>query len=171
MYRTTAFINDRAASTLRRFWKTSRSPRKANASYSARGDIFSAPVEKGGTRNLTHSSGAHDKFPRWSPDGSRIAYISDRTGEEEVWVEAQDGLSEAQQLTTSGGAQRYAPEWSGDGKRIAFSDKDGKIYILNLADKSLKQITDAPNGQISDYEWSPKGNYLAFSMNDKPASN
>ncbi len=146
-------------------------PKGERVLFGARGDIFSAPVEKGGTRNLTHSSNAHDKFPRWSPDGSRVAYISDRTGEDEVWVEAQDGLSEAQQLTTSGGAQRYAPEWSGDGRRIAFSDKDGKIYILTLADKSLKQVADAANGQITDYEWSPKGGFLAFSMNDRPASN
>lgn len=146
-------------------------PKGERVLFGARGDIFSAPVEKGATRNLTASSTAHDKFPRWSPDGSRVAYISDRTGEEEVWIEAQDGMSEAQQLTTGGSAQRYAPEWSGDGKRIAFSDKDGKIYILTLADKSLKQIANAPNGQITDYEWSPKGNYLAFSMNDKPASN
>jgi tricorn protease len=146
-------------------------PRGERVLFGARGDIFSAPVEKGGTRNLTHSSNAHDKFPRWSPDGSRIAYISDRTGEEEVWVEAQDGLSQPEQMTTGGNAQRYAPEWSGDGKRIAFSDKDGKIFILTLADKSLKQIVDAPNGQITDYEWSPKGGFLAFSMNDKPASN
>lgn len=146
-------------------------PKGERVLFGARGDIFSAPVEKGGTRNLTRSSTAHDKFPRWSPDGSRIAYISDRTGEEEVWIEAQDGLSEAQQLTTGGAAQRYSPEWSGDGRRIAFGDKDGKVFILTLADKSLKQITDAPNGQITDYEWSPKGNYLAFSMNDKPASN
>jgi tricorn protease len=146
-------------------------PKGERVLFGARGDIFSAPVEKGGTRNLTHSSNAHDKFPRWSPDGARVAYISDRTGEEEVWVEAQDGLSEAQQLTSGGSAQRYAPEWSGDGKRLAFSDKDGKIYVLTLADKSLKQIADATNGQITDYEWSPKGNYLAFSMNDRPASN
>ncbi len=146
-------------------------PKGERVLFGARGDIFSAPVEKGGTRNLTRSSTAHDKFPRWSPDGSRIAYISDRTGEEEVWLEAQDGLSEAQQLTSGGAAMRYAPEWSGDGRRIAFGDKDGKVYILTLADKSLKQIVDAPNGQITDYEWSPKGNYLTFSMNDKPASN
>ncbi|HEY8563641.1 MAG TPA: S41 family peptidase [Pyrinomonadaceae bacterium] len=146
-------------------------PRGERVLFGARGDIFSAPVEKGGTRNLTHSSNAHDKFPRWSPDGARVAYISDRTGEEEVWVEAQDGLTEPQQLTSGGTAQRYAPEWSGDGRRIAFGDKDGKIYVVTLADKSLKQIADAPNGQITDYEWSPKGNYLAFSMNDRPASN
>jgi tricorn protease len=146
-------------------------PKGERVLFGARGDIFSAPVEKGGTRNLTQSSNAHDKFPRWSPDGSRIAYISDRTGEEEVWVEPQDGLGEAQQLTSGGSAQRYAPEWAGDGRRIAFSDKDGKLFVLTLADKSLKQVADAANGQITDYEWSPKGNYLAFSMNDRPASN
>ncbi len=58
---------------------------------------------------------------------------------------------------------RYAPEWSGDGKKIAFSDKDGKVYILTVADKRLTQIADAPRGQVTDYEWSPKGNFLTFS--------
>ena len=149
------------------------SPKGERVLFGARGDIFSAPVEKGGTRNLTHSSDAHDQYPRWSPDGSRIAYISDKSGEDEVWVAAQDGMSAPVQITNGGTApaQRYSPEWSGDGKRLAFSDKDGKIYIYTFADKSLKQIVDAANGQINDYEWSPKGNYLAFSMNDKAASN
>ncbi len=139
------------------------SPKGERVLFGARGDIFSAPAEKGGTRNLTHSSNAHDKFPRWSPDGKQIAFISDRSGEEEVWLSAQDGLSKPEQLTNGGSAMRYAPEWSGDGKKIAFSDKDGKVYILNVADKRLLQIADAPRGQVNDYEWSPKGNYLTFS--------
>ncbi len=139
------------------------SPKGERVLFGARGDIFSAPAEKGGTRNLTHSSTAHDKFPRWSPDGTRVAFISDRSGEEEVWVAPQDGLTAPQQITTGGNAMRYAPEWSGDGKKIAFSDKDGKIYILTLADKRLTQIADSPRGQIQDYEWSPKGNFLTFS--------
>jgi tricorn protease len=139
------------------------SPKGERVLFGARGDIFSAPAEKGGTRNLTHSSTAHDKFPRWSPDGSRVAFISDRSGEEEVWVAAQDGLSAPEQLTTGGSAMRYSPEWSGDGRKIAFSDKDGKVYILTVANKQLTQIADAPRGQVNDYEWSPKGNFLAFS--------
>ncbi|HEY5074345.1 MAG TPA: hypothetical protein VII34_06565, partial [Pyrinomonadaceae bacterium] len=53
------------------------SPKGERALFSARGDIFTAPIEKGPTRNLTHSSGAHDKWPSWSPDGSQIAFISD----------------------------------------------------------------------------------------------
>ena len=139
------------------------SPKGERVLFGARGDIFSAPVEKGGTRNLTHSSNAHDKFPRWSPDGSRVAFVSDRTGEDEIWTIAQDGLSLPEQLTSGGNAQRYAPDWSPDGKRIVFSDKDGKVFILTIADKKLTQIADAPRGQTTDYEWSPKGNYVAFS--------
>lgn len=144
----------------------SLSPKGERVLFCARGDIFTAPVEKGPTRNLTHSSGAHDKWPRWSPDGSRIAFISDKSGEEEVYVIAQDGSSLAEQLTTGGKAFRYAPEWAPDGKRIAFGDKDGKIFVLTLADRKLTQIVDAPFGQIRDYAWSPRGNHLAFSMSN-----
>jgi tricorn protease len=142
----------------------SLSPKGERAVFCARGDIFTVPIEKGPTRNLTHSSGAHDKWPRWSPDGSKIAYISDATGEEEVWTIAQDGSKPAEQITSGGKAMRYAPEWSPDGKKIAFSDKDGRVYVITMADKSMIQIADEAYGTVRDYVWSPKGNFLAFSL-------
>ena len=140
------------------------SPKGERVVFSARGDIFSAPVEKGPTRNLTHSSGAHDKWPSWSPDGSQIAFISDASGEEEIYLVPQDGSKPAEQITKAGTAMRYSPEWAPDGKRIAFSDKDGKLYILTVADRRVVEIADSNRGQIRDYVWSPKGNFLAFSM-------
>ena len=142
------------------------SPKGERVLFVARGDVFTAPVEKGPTRNLTHCSSAHDKWARWSPDGARVAFISDRSGEDEVWVVDQAGGT-PEQLTTGGQAMRYAPEWSADGKRIAFSDKDGKLYVLSLADKKLVQVADDPRDQIRDYAWSPKGAYVAFSMTDR----
>ena len=48
------------------------------------------------------------------------------------------------------------------------SDKEGKLYVVTLADKQVIQIADAPHGQIRDYSWSPRGNYLAFSYDDNP---
>ena len=133
------------------------------ALFSARGDIFTTPIEKGFTRNLTGTSSAHDKWARWSPDGAKIAFISDISGEEELYVVAQDGSSKAERLTNGGKAMRYAPEWSADGKRIAFSDKDGRIHVYSFDDKSLKQVYDAARDQVRDYTWSPKGHHLAFS--------
>ena len=106
----------------------------------------------------------HDKWPSWSPDGSQIAYISDKSGEEELYIEAQDGSKPAEQITQGGSAMRYAPEWAPDGKRIAFSDKDGKVYVVTMPDRKLVEIADSRRGQVRDYAWSPKGNYLAFSM-------
>src|SRR3989475_157578 len=142
------------------------SPKGERALCSARGDIFTAPIEKGPTRNLTHSSGAHDKWPSWSPDGSQIAFISDMSGEEELYLVPQDGSKPAQQITNGGSAMRYQPEWSADGKRIAFGDKDGKIWVVTLADRKMTEIVDSPRGQIRDYAWSPRGAFLAFSMSD-----
>lgn len=142
----------------------SLSPKGERALFAARGDIFTAPIEKGGVRNLTKSSNANDKFPTWSPDGRKIAYISDRSGEDEVWVAAQDGSTPPEQISTGSKAQRFAPTWSPGSKKIAFGDKDGKVYVLTVATKQVQQIADAPNGFIQDYDWSPKGNFLAYSM-------
>ncbi len=140
------------------------SPRGERALFVARGDVFTAPIEKGPTRNLTHSSGAHDKWARWSPDGSKIAYISDRTGEEELWVIAQDGSGAPEQLTRDGHAMRYAPAWSADGRRLAFGDKDGKVFVYSFDDRKVVQVVDAPRDQVLDYAWAPGGHYLSFSM-------
>ena len=142
------------------------SPKGERAVFAARGDIFTAPIEKGPTRNLTNTSGAHDKAPAWSPDGRKIVFLSDRSGEEELWLAAQDGSSAPEQLTHDGHAMRYSPTWSPDGSRIAFADKDGKLYVLTVGDRKISEIADDPRGTINDYAWSPRGNLLAFSMND-----
>lgn len=144
----------------------SLSPKGERALFVARGDVFTAPIENGPTRNLTNSSNAHDKWARWSPDGSKIAFVSDRSGEDEIYLVNQDGTGQPEQLTTGGQAMRYAPEWSPDGQRLAFSDKDGKLYVLTIEDKKLVEIADEKRGQVRDYVWAPRGGQLAFSLSD-----
>jgi len=147
------------------------SPKGKRALFVARGDVFTAPIEHGPTRNLTRSSDAHDKWARWSPDGKSIAFVSDRDGEEEIYLIDQDGLGEPVRLTHGGTAMRYAPEWAPDGKRLAFGDKDGKLWVLELEGRKLEEIADEARGQIRDYAWSPRGGHLAFSMSEASGFN
>ncbi len=142
------------------------SPKGERAVFTARGDIFTVPIEKGPTRNLTHSSSAHDKRAAWSPDGQKIAFISDITGEEQVYLIDQDGSGEPEQLTDDFRAMLYTPEWAPDGQRLALSDKNGKLYVLTLAGREVVEIADDTRGRIFDYAWSPNGGHLAFSMRD-----
>ena len=75
------------------------SPKGERALFVARGDIFTLPIKEGPTRNLTNTSNAHDRWARWSPDGARIAFISDMSGEDQVYLINQDGSSQPEQLT------------------------------------------------------------------------
>jgi tricorn protease len=142
------------------------SPGGERALFVARGDVFTAPIEDGPTRNLTNSSGAHDKHARWSPDGSKIAFISDMSGEDQVSVIDQSGRGEPEQLTTDFAAMLWPPAWSPDGARLALSDKDGKLHVLTIDSREVVEVADDEFSGIDDYAWSPGGAHLAFSMGD-----
>ncbi len=129
--------------------------------FSARGDIFSLPAEEGITYNLTASSGAHDKEPVWSPDGQHVAFISDASGEDEVYLCAPDG-SHRIQLTTGGECRKYGLWWSPDSRKIAFSDKNLILYTVNVVDKSIQILDEDDFSEFRDIEWSPDSRYLTY---------
>jgi len=132
----------------------------------ARGDVFTVPVEHGVTRNLTQSSNAHDREVAWSTDGKRLAYVSDRSGEEELYVQPQDGSGPGEPVTAGSTARYYAPRWSGDDKRIAYADNTGRVYVVEVATKHRVSIARDPLDVALDYQWSPDGQYLSYSLNE-----
>ncbi|MCX6826021.1 MAG: PDZ domain-containing protein [candidate division Zixibacteria bacterium] len=143
------------------------SPDGHRAIFSARGDIFTVPAKEGNTRNLSSLSDSREGSPHWSPDGKWIIYNSDSTGEEEFYLMAQDGKGNTR-LTSDGHCHRFDAQWSPDSKKIAFSDKDNKLYYIDITTKKQVLVDQSPRAQIRNYSWSPDSRFLAYS---KPGEN
>ena len=142
------------------------SPKGRRALFVARGDVFTAPAKHGPARNLTRSSSAHDRDASWSPDGKLIAYISDASGEEELWLVDQGGKSPARQLTSGNTTRFYHPVWSPDSKRIAVINKDGEILFADVESGALTRIGTSGAWYLRDYSWSPDSRYLAYTAQE-----
>lgn len=139
-------------------------PGARRVAFTARGDILSVPLEHGDVRNLTRTPGVHDKHPAFSPDGSQVAFVSDRSGEEQLWLVDHLGSEAPRQLTQGLKAMLYVPKWSPDGKALAFGDKDGVLRVLDIASGNMTVVADEERGQIHDHVWSPCSGHLAFTL-------
>jgi tricorn protease len=138
------------------------SPDGARIAFSGRGEIFSVPAKEGFTRRLTHSPGAHDRDVSWSPDGQWIAWISDESGEDEIYIQKQDGSDDKKQITKNGGPYKYRPVWSPDSKRLLYSDRSMALYCVDIDGGPAKKIDESPNWEIRDYSWSPDSKWIFY---------
>ena len=141
------------------------SPTGKRVLFSARGNLFNAPVDEGVTRAITHRSTAHDREMDWSPDGQSVVFVSDISGEEELYIARADGSGEPRQLTEGNQTRFYQPRFSPTGDHVAVSDKDGRILVIRADGRGdLREAGRDPGWRNRDYSWSPAGDWLAFSQ-------
>jgi len=136
----------------------------------ARGDIWTLPAEHGSPRNLTRTSGVAERTPSWSPDGQWIAYLSDATGEYELYLTQSDGRGETRQLTKNGSAYRYNPTWSPDSKHVAFTDKGGGIWLYTIDGAKLTLVDTDPFANQVNLSWSSDSNWIAYAKSGETRS-
>lgn len=145
----------------------SLSPNGKRLAVTARGEVFDVPVVKGVTRNITHTPGAHERDAEWSADGKYIAYISDRTGETEIWLEPAEG-GEPVQLTKDNDTYIRQLEWSPDSKTILYTDRKNRIVVVDVASKARKVLMQNPEAEFRNVSFSADSQWITYT---KPASN
>jgi imidazolonepropionase-like amidohydrolase/Tol biopolymer transport system component len=140
------------------------------------GDLYVIPAEGGEATALTHGM-AWDEQPRWSPDGKRIAFTSDRAGGDNIWVMDRDG-AHPRQVTRETFRLLNSPAWTPDGQYIAArkhftstrSAGAGEIWLYHVSGGDGVQMTKRRTEQKDEGEpaFSPDGRYLYWSMDATP---
>ncbi|HPW61892.1 MAG TPA: protease, partial [Cyclobacteriaceae bacterium] len=143
----------------------SLSPTGQRALFEYRGEIFTVPKEKGDWRNITKSSGAADRYPVWSPDGKRIAWFSDASGEYQLMITDQEGLEKPKAITIPNPTFFFQPAWSPDSKYIAFTDTDYNLWFTDVNTGATKKADTEryahPNRSLNPV-WSPDSKWIAY---------
>jgi hypothetical protein len=129
----------------------------------SKGDIFVAPYDGSAAPRRITDTATDDQSVDWTPDGARLLFTSNRTGNYELYSIRIDGTGLVR-LTTNAAADG-SPSVSPDGKRVAFtSDRNGNfdIYTMNIDGSGVTRLTTSSGGDV-DPDWSPDGSKIAFS--------
>ncbi len=138
------------------------SPDGKQAVFTARGDVYTAPVSNGSIRDLTRTPGIREKYAAWSPDGKWIAYISDRTGEDELYITPAEGAGPETRVTFDGKVYRLPPVWAPDSRKLLFADKDVRLWYVDLQTKKPVLIDQGRYDDYHGYAWSPDSQWVAY---------
>jgi len=143
-------------------------PDAKRAVFTARGELFTVPAEKGPVRNLTQTPGVRERAAEWSPDGKWIAYLSDAQRAKnpqsgyEVAIRPADGLGEDKMLTHKDFAWPQGLAWSPDSKHLLLSDAAMNLWLIDAEDGKIKKIDQSVANEINDFAWSPGSDWVVY---------
>jgi tricorn protease len=152
------------------YWKNVRaniesaeiSPTGKRAVFGARGKVLTVPAEKGEVLELAADPGVRAMNPTWSPDGRWITYLSDRSGEYEIYVRDAAGAGPERRVTRDGDVWRYPPFWSPDSRKLAFGDRKQRLRYVEVASGKVVDADHSTRGDITTYSWSPDSRFIAY---------
>jgi tricorn protease len=142
------------------------SPSGRRAAISARGQILTIATERGDiTRVNPDRMASRSQFPKWSADGRYIAFVSDRSGRDEIWISDPEGRSPKK--ITDLDNEKSAPIWSPDSKALLYVAGGKRLYAYSVDDGKTATVTNSDTGRIGSVAISPDSKWVAFGKQDR----
>ena len=146
------------------------SPSGRRAVVAVQGELFSIATERGETHRITTTPGARDTQPRWSPDGKLIAFVSDESGREEVWV--CDEYGQSRKKISDSDSLKGQLVWAPDSKQLLYTGSDRKLHRFNF---ETGQTNTVAGGEVISFggsaimnpQWSPDGKWISYTKADR----
>jgi tricorn protease len=142
------------------------SPSGRRAVISARGQLLTIATESGDiTRVAPDNMASRNQFPKWSADGKYIAYMSDKSGRDEIWISDPEGKTPKK--ITNLDNEKGAIVWTPDSKSLLYTAADRKLYSYAVADGKTAVVTSSDVSRIGSVAVSPDSKWVAFSKQDR----
>ncbi len=142
------------------------SPDGKRAVLTARGDVYTVPAKEGSIRNSRRRPGIRENGAAGRPTARWIAYLSDRTGEDEIYLMPQDGVGQRKSASPpTARCSACTPVWSPDSKKLAFADKSLRLFYVDINEKKPVLIDQGKYFDLTDYSWSPDSQWIAYAKN------
>lgn len=141
------------------------SPDGKKVLLSARGDLFCIDTENNSTQNMNLSPGVNERGAVWSPDGEEYTFISDISGEEQIYTRSADNSTKPVQISHHEPSRLGSLSWSPDGKKIGFADSKAGYYYIDLETKVCHKVFTNPyiEGRLFvSASWSPDSRWLTY---------
>ncbi len=138
------------------------SPDGDRVTLTARGQVVVAPRLQGRLIDASHNASVRNRDAKFMPDGKSLLTLSDASGEVELWTTPANGVGEPTQLTKDGDVLRWEAAPSPDGNWIAHHDKNRRLWLFNVKEKTNAKIDENQFDDLEDLRWSPDSKWLAY---------
>lgn len=140
------------------------SPSTRRAAISTHGEIFTIATERGEVQRVTETPW-REEDPRWSPNGKWIAYVSDRTGRQEVWIADEHGRG--QKKLSDMDCDKSGIVWAPDSKTLLWSGSDHKLRRVDVDSGKTDELASNDAGNIQGAQFSPDGKWISYAKQDQ----
>ncbi|HEV3201880.1 MAG TPA: S41 family peptidase [Bryobacteraceae bacterium] len=140
------------------------SPSNKRAAIAVHGEIFTIPTDRGEIQRVSETPWK-EQNPRWSPNGKWIAYVSDRTGREEIFIS--DELGKNLKKLSDADCDKQAIAWAADSKSLLWAGTDHKLRRVDIDSGKEEVLATSDAGNIGEPQFSPDGKWISYSKPDK----